>query len=142
MLRLSADIFWSSYASLWPKILQWMHRDTQEKIWKQVAFSAKKITEFSVDFPVNSLIFKLIQMKPNEAVQSKKVVELKKSLNLLTENIEMSQSNLDSGSLAIHEHYSKLRRDIQLNTELHIEKSRPSLPRSRSSEDWANLNLN
>ena len=74
-------------------------------------------------------------MKPNEAVQSKKVVELKKSLNLLTENIEMSQSNLDSGSLAIHEHYSKLRRDIQLNTELHIEKSRPSLPRSRSSED-------
>ena len=65
---------------------------------------------------------KLIEEKPNEVIQSKSVAELKISLNLLTDRIESLQSNLDNGTLAIHELCSKLRRDVQLNTELHIEK--------------------
>ena len=74
----------------------------------------------SFDFPVNLLASELIMKYPNEVIRSKSVSELKKSLNLLTENTEMLQSNLDNGNLAINEHCSKLRRDIQLNTELHI----------------------
>ena len=74
------------------------------------------------DFPVNFLVSKMIQMKPNEVIQSKSVFELKKSLSLLTDRIESLQSNLDNGTLAIHEHCNKLRRDVQLNTQLHIEK--------------------
>ena len=74
------------------------------------------------DFPVNMLVCELIEEKPNEVIHSKYMAEFKKSLNLLTDRIESLQSNLDNGALAIHEHCSKLRRDVQLNTELHIEK--------------------
>ena len=76
----------------------------------------------SMRFPVNLCLMKLIEKKPNEVIQSKSVVELKKALNLLIKGIETLQSNFDNRNLDIREHCSKLRRDVELNTELHIEK--------------------
>ena len=76
----------------------------------------------TTDFRVNMIVCELIEEKPNEVIHSKNMAELKKSLNLLYEGIESLQSNLDNGALAIYEHCSKLRRDVQLNTELLIEK--------------------
>ena len=65
-------------------------------------------------FPVNMLAS---EEKPREVIQSKSEAELKESLSLLTDRIESLQSNLDNGALAIHKHCSKLRRDVQLNTD-------------------------
>ena len=49
-------------------------------------------------FSVNMSASELIKQKPNEVILSKNLVELKKSLSLLTEGIESLQSNLYNGS--------------------------------------------
>ena len=91
---------------------------------KITCFKCQKVHTLinATGFPVNMLVCELIEEKPNEVIQSKNMAELKKSLSLLTDRIESLQSNLDNGALAIHEICSKLRRDVQLNTELHIKK--------------------
>ena len=124
MFNLSRDVLWSTYSSLWSHVLQWLHKCIQEqRRWKHInLYWVQKRPQLNRPLSSEFSSFKTDSDKAQRSYYSNNMAELKKSLNLLTEKIESLQSNLHNGALAIHEHCSKLRRDVQLNTEWKVEK--------------------